>query len=275
MANTPTHIDSTTAGTGRRTPSWSKQANAARTALQNHLYAEARTLCEAALQASHLRAEAEGTLRCLLAEALENLACFTEAIQTLARYEPERKRKTLALKSQSQICLRLGAAYGGTADISKATAYAKQALALAMQQNDHLTTSHSHILLGTLYQRLGELRFARDHFSTVIKSILRHGNHALLAQAYNGLGIVYFLEGESDHARTTFYQALEVLGDRNDPVIRGSLNVNLATIATLQGQIRESVTCPPPGWWSARRWLRSPTVRASMPGIARSTCRTP
>jgi hydrogenase-4 transcriptional activator len=241
MANTPINFDSAPIGSGRRASNWSKQASAARTALQNHLYQEACALCEAALQSPHLRAEAEATLRCLWAEALENLACFTEAVQALSKYELEDNRETLSPESQSQICLRLSTAYGGTSEIPKAIAYAKQALALATQQNDHLVTSKSHIVLGTLYRRLGELWFARDHFSTVIKNILRHGNHALLAQAYNGIGIVHFLEGEFDHARTTFHQALEVLGEMNDPLVRGSVDVNLATIATLQGQMRESV----------------------------------
>ncbi len=241
MGDKPNNLALATSGAGRRAPSWSKQASAARTALQNHLYNEARALCETALQASPLRAEAEVTLRCLLAEALENLACFTEAVQTLTLYEQERKCETMSLESQSQIFLRLSAAYGGTAEIPKAISYAKQALALATRQNDHLTTSKSHIILGTLYRRLGELWFARDHFLTVIKNILRHGNHALLAQAYNGIGIVYFLEGEFDNARTAFHQALEVLGERNDPLMRGSVDVNLATIATLQGQMRASV----------------------------------
>lgn len=225
----------------RRAKNWSKQASAARTALQNHSFVEARALCEAALLSPHLRAEAEAALRCLLTEALENLTCFTEAIQTLASYEQELKREALPLEWQSQVCLRLGAAYGGTAEIPKAIAYAKQSLALATRQNDHLITSKSHILLGTLYRRLGELGFARDHFSTVIKNILRHGNQALLAQAYNGIGIVYFLEGEFDKARTTFQQAIVALGERPDPLMRGSVDVNLATMASLQGQMRESV----------------------------------
>ena len=241
MIKKPKNFDPATPGVVRRAPNWSKQASAARSALQNHLYQEACALCEAALQSPHLRAEAEATLRCLWAEALENLACFTEAIQTLSLYEQERKRETLSLEAQSQICLRLGAAYGGTADIPQGISYAKQALALATRQNDHLATSKSHIILGTLYRRLGELGVARDHFLTVIKNILRHGNHTLLAQAYNGIGIVYFLEGEFENARTAFHQALEVLGATNDSLMRGSVDVNLATIAALQGQMRESV----------------------------------
>ena len=120
MGDKPNIFDSATPSPGRRAPSWSKQASAARTALQNQLYEEARTLCEAALQSPSLRAEAEAMLRCLLAEALENLARFTEAIQTLSIYEQERKRESLSLEAQSQICLRLGVAYGGTAEIPKA-----------------------------------------------------------------------------------------------------------------------------------------------------------
>jgi DNA-binding NtrC family response regulator/Flp pilus assembly protein TadD len=241
MRTTPNHFDPSSTGPRRRALHWSKQASAVRAALQNHLYAEARALCEAALQGTHLRPEAEANLRCLLAESLENLARFSEAVQTLSPYEQERKREALAQELQGQICLRLGAAYGGTADLPKAISYAKQALALATRQNDHLLASKSHIVLGTLYRRLGELWFARDHFSTVIKNILRHGNHALLAQAYNGVGIVHFLEGEFESARSAFYQALEVLGQIDDPLMRGSVDVNLATIASLQGQIRESV----------------------------------
>ncbi len=226
---------------GRRTSPRSQQIGAIRKALQNHCYGAARVLCEAALQTPFLRAEVEATLRCLLAEALENLACFTEAVQALSVYEQERKRELLPLETQSQICLRLGTAYGGTTEIPKAIAYIKQALALATRQNDYQLTSQSHITLGTLYRRLGEVWFAHDHFSTVIKTSQQHGDDTLLAQAYNGIGIVYFLEGEFEQARTTFYQALEILSKIDDPLLRGSVNVNLATIATLQGQMRESV----------------------------------
>lgn len=225
----------------RRAASWSKVVAQARVALQNFLYEDASQQCEAALQAKNLRPEAEANLRCLWAEALENQARFTDAIQSLSLYTDEAKRSRLTPVLQSQILLRLGSAYGGTADMPLAVTYAKQALALAQRENDLPAAARSHILLGTLYRRLGELWFARDHFSAVLDSTLRYGNDTLLAQAHNGIGIVHFLAGNFDIARASFEQAIAALDKTDDPLLRGSIDVNLATIATLQGQMRESV----------------------------------
>ncbi|HEX4948223.1 MAG TPA: hypothetical protein VFZ34_16235, partial [Blastocatellia bacterium] len=241
MGDTPKTLDPTTSPSGRRSTNWSKLVSQARTACQNYLYEEALQFCATALQSTSIRADAEATIRCLMAEAYENLARFTDAVEAVKQYEDEHKRALLVPTLQSLVCLRLGAAYGGTTEIPKAIAFAKQSLFLATRQHDPFTIARSHVVLGTLYRRLGELWFARDHFSSVIKETLRHQNQTLLAQAYNGLGIVCFLEGEFTQARQIFYQAIEALGDADEPLIRGSVDVNLATISTLQGQMHESV----------------------------------
>ncbi|MBS1809232.1 MAG: sigma 54-interacting transcriptional regulator [Acidobacteria bacterium] len=235
-------FDSAPPGTRHRAANWSKLLSQARTAFLHHSYEETLAHCQTALQATHLRPDSEAILRCLMAEAFECLARFTEAVQTLALYEEDLKREKLSPALQSQVCLRLGSAYGGTTEIPKAVAYAKQALALAIRHNDALAISRSHLVLGTLYRRLGELWFARDHLAKILKEPLRHGDRSLLAQAYNGLGILSFLEGEFAEAKQAFGQAIEALGPIDDPLVRGSVDVNLATIATLQGQMRESVT---------------------------------
>lgn len=242
MTESSNNFEGAVPGARHRAPSWSRLLSQARSAWQSHLYEEVIVHCQTALQAAHLRPDAEATLRCLLAEALESLARFTEAAQTLVAYEQETNQAVLAPALQIQVCLRLGAAYGGTTEIPKAVAFAKQALALAARHHDPLAGARSHLLLGTLYRRLGELWFAQDHFSKVIKETLRHADRSLLAQAYNGLGIVRFLEAEFAEARQTFGQAIETLGNTEDPMVRGSIDVNLATIATLQGQMHESVT---------------------------------
>ncbi len=213
----------------------------ARTALQNFLYEDASQQCEDALQTKNLRPEAEANIRCLWAEALENLARFTDAIQAVQMYAEEAKRARFTPALQCQILLRLGAAYGGTADMSLAITYTKQALLIAQRENDAPVAARSHILIGTLYRRLGELWFARDHFNAVLNNTLRHGNKILIAQAHNGIGIVHFLAGNFDTARASFEQAIAALDKTDDPLLRGSIDVNLATIATLQGQMRESV----------------------------------
>lgn len=240
MANSRSDKKSALAQPLKRTPGWSKCVSQARSAMQSFLFEEAVSHCELALEFSGLRPESEAVIRCLLAEALESLAQFSKALSVLTGYEDDYRRRAVSLPAQSEICFRLGSAYGAT-DLPKAIAYAKQAIALSQDGNDSQVYAKSQILLGTLYRRLGELWFARDHFLKVIDGTTGQRNQLLLAMAYNGIGIVYFLEGECDRAKQSFYQALESLHTIDEPLMQGSTDINLAAIASLQGQMRESV----------------------------------
>ncbi len=226
----------------QRLQSYTSLLNAARVALHKFQHEEAITHCEAALKFPRLRAEQEAAVRCLMAEALDNLSHFSEALQVLHRYEPEAARALLTPLMQCEVCLRLGSAYGGTTEIPQAISFARQALALAGPPNEPTFIGKCHLLLGTQYRRLGELWFARDHLAKAIEAASRSGDQILLAQAYNGLGIVSSLEDQPDSARDAFSQAHEALAEADAPLLRGSLKVNLAAIAALQGRLRESVT---------------------------------
>src|SRR5581483_3213516 len=242
MSERSDHIADGSPDSRERLQSCSSLINEARVALHNHRHEEAITYCEAALNSPRLRAEQEAIVRCLMAEALDNLARFSEAIRALHRYEQESVRGALTPLVQSEVCLRLGSAYGGTTEIPKAISFAKQSLALAAQNDGAAVAGRCHLLLGTLYRRLGELWFARDHLSKAVESASRNGDHLLLAQACNGMGIVSSLEGEIDSAREAFSQGRGALAEADSPLLSGSLNVNLAAIAALQGRNRESVT---------------------------------
>ena len=224
----------------RRAQGYGRQISAAQSALRSDQHAAAITHAQAALSTPRLRPDQEAAACCLLAEAWENLARFTEAAQVLHRFEQDDQRVRLSPSMQAQVCLRLGSAYGGTTEIPKAIAFAKQSLALSMQQNEPLMTGRAHLLLGTLYRRLGELWFARDHLTQITKDA-RPPDRRLLAQAWNGLSIIHSLEAEWDEAREACQQGVESLGDEDAPLIRGSLGVNLAAVAALQGRMRESV----------------------------------
>ncbi len=240
MADSRSDKKSASAQPLKRTPGWSKCVSQARSAIQSFLYEEAIAHCELALGSSGLRPESEAVIRCLLAEALESLAQFSKALSVLISYEDDARRRAVSGPAQSEIFFRLASAYGAT-DLPKAIAYAKQSIVLSQEGNALQTTAKSQILLGTLYRRLGELWFAREHFSKVINGNPGQGHSLLLAKAYNGIGIVYFLEGEFDRAKQSFYQALEVLSTIDEPLMQGSTDINLAAIASLQGQMRESV----------------------------------
>jgi DNA-binding NtrC family response regulator/tetratricopeptide (TPR) repeat protein len=229
-------------GSHRRASSYTRLISSARAALESCQHEEALTLCEAALKAGRLRAEQEALARCLMAEACDNLARFTDAVHTLSLYEQDDARRRLTRATQAQVCLWLGSAFGGTTEIPKAISFARQALALAEELSDPVAIAKCHLLLGTLYRRLGEVWFARDHLMRVTTDAPRHGDQLLLAQAYNGLGIVSALEGEWDKACEEFKHGYEALADADAPLLGGSLDVNLAAVATLQGRMRESLT---------------------------------
>jgi DNA-binding NtrC family response regulator/tetratricopeptide (TPR) repeat protein len=194
-----------------------------------------------------LRIEEMARLQFVRAEALEHLAQFTEAVQTLAVFEEVEAREALPLELRWEACLRLGAAYGGTKDVHKALNYARQALSLttqcgATQCGEGVATCKANLLIGNLYRRLGETWFARDHFLHARNQAGHLQDKILLAQAHNGLGVVAITEGNWTRARAAFDAAREVLGHADEPLLRGSLDINQAAIVALEGDWRTSVT---------------------------------
>ena len=221
--------------------SFPQRLKAARAALRQCQPEEALKHCDKALLDTRLQAIEQATVQLVRAEALENLARLTEAVQVLAPYEQADVREVLPPELRWEVCLRLGSAYGGTKDVPRALNYAKQALTLATQFDDGVATGKAHLLLGNLYRRVGETWFARDHFLHARTLALRQNDKVVLAQAHNGLGVVAITEGNWAQARTAFDTAREVIGQADEPLLRGSLDINLAAVVALEGNWRASV----------------------------------
>src|SRR5438128_1374016 len=102
---------------------------AGREALARFDNEEAIACFESALVSDALNAEQRASVRCLLAEAFENLARYREAIEVMADYEQTATRATLHPVVLAQVYLRLGSIYSYTADRPKAISYIKSALA--------------------------------------------------------------------------------------------------------------------------------------------------
>jgi DNA-binding NtrC family response regulator/tetratricopeptide (TPR) repeat protein len=215
--------------------------SAARTSLRNYQYEEALSYGEAALALPRLRHGQKAAVACLLAEANENLARFSAAIQALAGFERSGDREKLTVDLQIQVLQRLASAYGGTTETPQAIAFGKQALALATDVGEAAALGASHLILGTLYRRVGETRFAHDHFLQAKAQFLHHQDPVRLAQAWNGLGLVSLTEGDWESAQTAFTLGREVLDGDSAPLLQGSLDINLAVLIALQGQWRASV----------------------------------
>lgn len=213
-----------------------------RLALQQFQYEMAIAQGEAALAVVELTPEEQGAFCCVLAEAWERLSQFSQAVRVLSPYEEATKRVPLSPLLQIQVARQLGAAYGGTKEIPQALSWAREALRQADQAGAPSEMGACHLLLGTLYRRLGEMRFAEEHYVEVRALALRDGNDLLQAEALNGLGMVALTDSDWGSAEQAFSQAQVLLSAVEAPVLRGSLYINQAIGPQLQGNWRESVT---------------------------------
>ncbi len=189
---------------------------------------------ELAVKSPLLTAEHRARVRCALAESLEYLARYREALAVISEYETASIRAQLPPASQFQVWLRLGSLQGYLGDHPRAISYLKSALALVekSQQADDLGACH--MVLGRIYRAIGEAQFARDHLRTALHHHRQIGQWAALAQNYFLLGNVYLNEGEMQAAREHFEQAIKIIGDRRAPLLLGSIYTSLSSLILLQ-----------------------------------------
>ncbi|MBS1809035.1 MAG: sigma 54-interacting transcriptional regulator [Acidobacteria bacterium] len=206
--------------------------------LTNCEFIAAATQCEAALTAD-LSPEDEAELRCLWAEALEHGACFTKAIQVLLPYENKALLSSLPQTSQCRVEYRLGAAYGGTTDIPKAISQTRLALQQAQKYGVQDVEHQCLILMSVLFRKLGELHIAQTYLEPILQPPTGIAPE-IIAQAYNNFGIICTLEGKWDEARRALITAIDAVCEKDAPLLRGSLDVNLAAVVSLQGKMREA-----------------------------------
>lgn len=201
-------------------------------------FVAAAEACEAAL-AICTSEVLEADIRCLWAEALEYMACYTKAIQVLSQYENKAVLTSLTPALQCRVSYRQAAAYGGAIAPPKAISQCRAALQLAQQHGVKETEYQCLILMSVLYRKLGELQLAQNYLETVIQNAASITPEHV-AQAYNSLGIVRTLEGKWDEARQAYITAIDAVCDKDTPLLRGSLDVNLAAVVSLQGKMREA-----------------------------------
>ncbi|MFN7927757.1 MAG: sigma 54-interacting transcriptional regulator [Blastocatellia bacterium] len=195
---------------------------------------EAIALLEAALRSPLLRDEPRAQVRCALAESLEYLARYREALAVIAEYENATARAQLRPGALFLVWLRLGSLQGYIGDHPRAISYLKSALALAEKSQDAEELGACHMVLGRIYRAIGEAQFARDHLRTALQFHRPLGKWSALAQNYFLLGNVYLNEGEMEAARENFEQAIKIIGERRAPLLLGSIYTNLSNLILLQ-----------------------------------------
>lgn len=195
---------------------------------------EAVTALEMAVRSPLLKDDPRAQVRCALAESLEYLARYRDALAVIAEYEVAAVRAKLSPAALFQVWLRLGSLHGYIGDHPRAISYLKSALALAEKSQEVEELGACHMVLGRIYRAIGEAQFARDHLRTALQFHRPLGQWIALAQNYFLLGNVYLNEGEMGEARENFEQAIKIIGDRRAPLLLGSIYTSLSNLILLQ-----------------------------------------
>ena len=207
-------------------------------------YDEAVEKFSLAIHSPYLRVEQRAKVSCSLAEALENLSRYREALVIMEEYEGFAGRSDLTPETMFQLWLRMGSLHGYTGDHPRAISYLKSALAFAEAKQDQEKSGSCHYVMGRIYRAIGEAQFARDHLHLALRFNRQVGEWLPLAQSYLMLGNICLSEGDLMEAREHFEQSIKIIGDRRAPLLLGNIYNNIANIILFQefGQAGEGVT---------------------------------
>ncbi len=216
----------------------------AQQAAEDSRYDEAVGKFLLAIHSPYLKVEQRAKVSCSLAEALENLSRYREALTIMAEYESFTGRTDLTPATMFQVWLRMGSLHGYTGDHPRGISYLKSALEFADRTQDQEKQSSCHYVMGRIYRAIGEAQFARDHLQMALRLNRHVGEWLPLAQSYLMLGNICLSEGDLMEAREHLEQSIKIIGDRRAPLLLGAIYTNIANIILAQGfgQAIEGVT---------------------------------
>ncbi len=215
----------------------------AQQAAEDFRYDEAVEKFSLAIHSPYLRVEQRAKVSCSLAEALENLSRYREALVVMEEYEGFAGRSDLTPETMFQLWLRMGSLHGYTGDHPRAISYLKSALAFAETKQDQEKSGSCHYVMGRIYRAIGEAQFARDHLHLALRFNRHVGEWLPLAQSYLMLGNICLSEGDLMEAREHFEQSIKIIGDRRAPLLLGTIYNNISNIILFQefGQAGEGI----------------------------------
>ena len=208
-------------------------------------YEEAVEKLSLAIHSRFLTTEQRAKVNCSLAEALENLSRYREALAILEEYEGIiEERSDLTPETLFELWLRMGSSHGYIGDHPRAISYLKSALTFAETEQDQEKLGSCHYVMGRIYRAIGEAQFARDHLQFALRHNQHVGEWLPLAQCYLMLGNICLSEGDFLEARENFDQSIKIIGNHRAPMLLGAIYNNLSNIILFQefGQAGEGIT---------------------------------
>lgn len=207
-------------------------------------YEEAVEKLSLAIHSRFLTIEQRAKVNCSLAEALENLSRFREALTIMEEYEGiAAGRSDFTPETLFVLWLRMGSLHGYLGDHPRAISYLKAATSFAEAAQDQEKLGSCHYVMGRIYRAIGEAQFARDHLQLALRHNRHVGEWLPMAQCYLMLGNICLSEGDLMEAHEHYEQSLKIIGSHRAPLLQGMIYINISNIAIFQefGQAGDGV----------------------------------
>src|SRR6185436_2778074 len=199
-------------------------------ALDDGLLDEAIDLFKMALRRGANTPEREALIRCGLSEAFERCGEGRDQLEAISKYDNFPDFVRLPERTQMRVLIRLGWAHSVNNEIPRAIALFNQAIRVARRLEDEAGIGGCYFGLGRVYRVVSEIRIARDYYSSALEHFRRVGSWRELAETYFHIGNIDAREGDYRIALQSIQQALEIIGNRNDPDLLGRVYHDLAII---------------------------------------------
>lgn len=225
-----------------------EKLTAGRIALKSGDSEKAIALLSEVLITGRITIEQEVEVRCQLAELLENVGRYQEALKTLSKYEVSVNLLDIPRPNMAQVLFRLASLYRWLNEPPKAISYANNSLRIYSQLRFDAGIGTANALLGYVYWMIDEYSISRDYLLTALESQRLVNDVRSLAQIYWNLSLVDSTEGRQEEAKKDCLMGLSLLEQEEDHqltppdhLILGKLFSNLAFIDTEEGNIHKAV----------------------------------
>ncbi len=204
--------------------------DAGQAALEAHDDRDAAGRFSEALAVPDLAPATEATIRCGLAQALEGLARYDEALDAIRQYDESAVLATFPPPVRGLVKVRLGWVYSWLRKYPRAIARLNEAIKIYRETEDSAGLAEGHYALGRTYMEIAESSMARDHLQRAIELQRYTTNRDFLAQVYVRLGTVEFNEGDIAKATEFSMRARELAEGSRDDALLGRIYVHLGVM---------------------------------------------
>lgn len=199
------------------------------------------------LSAGALTAESVARTRCRLAQCLEALGQYAEALTALSQVDVASRVEPLTPVTAAAVWFQMGRLHHHLNNVPRAIHCANTALKLFLETGNPGCGGHAHTLLGRIYATIDEYAIARDHLEQAREALEPGDDPRALAECRWHLANIANQEGRVLDSREEAARGLALMErietpSASDELLFGQLLDHTAILAFEQGDLATAVS---------------------------------